>query len=40
LSGDAEKMSKLRLNCRLAAEKESWEGECEILKKIYPKVGA
>jgi len=40
LSGDAEKMSKLMSNCRLAAEKESWEGECEILKKIYPKVGA
>ncbi len=30
---------ELKENCRIAAKTESWEGECEILKTIYPKVG-
>jgi glycosyltransferase involved in cell wall biosynthesis len=39
LRNDQERLSELKLNCKRAAEKESWEGECEILKTIYPKVG-
>jgi glycosyltransferase involved in cell wall biosynthesis len=39
LRNDQERLSELKSNCKRAAEKESWESECEILKTIYPKVG-
>ncbi len=39
LKNDPDRLNKLKRNCKLAAEKESWEGECEVLKTIYPKIG-
>jgi glycosyltransferase involved in cell wall biosynthesis len=39
LKNDPERLAQLKNNCQLAAEKESWEGECEVLKTIYPKIG-
>lgn len=39
LRNDPVRLDQLKRNCQLAAEKESWEGECEVLKTIYPKVG-
>lgn len=39
LKENKELYDQLKENCRKAAEIESWEGECEILKEIYPKVG-
>jgi glycosyltransferase involved in cell wall biosynthesis len=38
LRNDSKRMEQLKENCRKAAEKESWEGECEVLKTIYPNV--
>lgn len=38
LRNDSKRMEQLKLNCKHAAEKESWEGECEVLKTIYPNV--
>lgn len=38
LKENKELYHQLKENCRLAAEKESWEGECEVLKEIYPKI--
>lgn len=39
LMSDKELHQQLKENCRKAAILESWEGECEVLKEIYPKVG-
>lgn len=38
LKGNKDLYHQLKENCRIAAKKESWEGECEVLKEIYPKV--
>jgi glycosyltransferase involved in cell wall biosynthesis len=40
LKSDPKRLEKLRQNCQRAAQQESWEGECETLRKIYPKVEA
>lgn len=35
---DEKELSRFKENCRLAAEKENWEKECEVLNSIYPKI--
>jgi len=40
LKSDPKRLEKLRQNCQRAAQQESWEGECETLRKMYPKVEA
>lgn len=39
LQNNTERLENMRENCLKAASAESWEGECEVLEKIYPKVG-
>ena len=39
LMNDPDRLNQLKNNCKVAADKESWEGECEVLKTIYPKIG-
>jgi glycosyltransferase involved in cell wall biosynthesis len=39
LRNDPVLYQRLKTNCHKAALIESWEGECEILKSIYPRVG-
>ena len=38
LRNDSKRIEQLKESCRKAAEKESWEWECEVLKTIYPNV--
>ncbi len=32
------RLKQLHDNCKLAASKENWENECDVLREIYPKV--
>ncbi len=35
---DEKELSRLKENCRMAAKKDNWEKECEVLNSIYPKI--
>ena len=38
LIADQERLDRYKANCRVAAKKENWEFETNVLAKIYPKV--